>query len=65
LKEQDLPKPKSQKSSPKVVKGPKKWTPNSAIGAALRKAYRDVAEEPIPENLDRLLDVLRKKETDR
>ena len=60
-----MPKPKPQKDTQKVVKGPKKWTQNSAIGAALRKAYSDVANEPIPEDLDRLLDVLRKKETDR
>jgi hypothetical protein len=65
LKEQHLSKPKPDKNTEKVVKGPKTWTSNSAIGAALRKAYSDIANEPIPEDLDRLLDVLRKKETDR
>ena len=58
-------KPKPQKNTRNVVKGPKEWSSNSAIGAALRKAYSDVANEPIPEDLDKLLDVLRKKETER
>ena len=43
-------------------KSPSPWMKEPPVGEALRKAYRDVAEEPLPERLQDLIRRLREQE---
>lgn len=54
----------TKKKSPSrpVRKSPSPWMKEPPVGEALRKAYRDVAEEPVPERLQDLIRRLREQE---
>jgi len=55
-----------KKSSPaQGRKSPSPWMKEPPVGEALRKAYRDVAEEPVPERLQDLIRRLREQENKR
>ena len=55
---------KRSKSSPdqQVVPFPKREKSGESVGESLRKKYDDVKNEPIPENLQTLIEALREAE---
>lgn len=56
---------KKKSSSAQGRKSPSPWMKEPPVGEALRKAYRDVAEEPVPERLQDLIRRLREQENKR
>ncbi|WP_147371902.1 NepR family anti-sigma factor [Henriciella algicola] len=53
---------KKKSSAERGRKSPSPWMNEPPVGEALRKAYRDVAEEPVPERLQDLIRRLREQE---
>ena len=55
---------KRSKSSPEqqVIPFPNRETNDESVGDSLRKKYDKVKNEPIPENLKKLIDALREAE---
>jgi hypothetical protein len=47
------------KDSPKT---PPEWRTQDPLGKALRDQYKQVLDEPVPENLQKLIEKLKKKE---
>jgi len=44
---------------------PSGWLGEKPVGEGLRKAYRSVADEPIPEKMQKLIDELKRRECDK
>lgn len=44
---------------------PSGWLGEKPVGEGLRKAYRAVADEPIPEKMQKLIDELKRRECDK
>lgn len=47
------------KDSPKI---PPEWRDDVPLGEELRKRYKDILNEPVPENLKQLIETLKEKE---
>ena len=47
------------KDSPKPAR---EWQPDKPVGEALRKQYKDVLNEPVPEKLKKLIEALKEQE---
>ena len=47
------------KDSPKI---PPEWRKDVPLGEELRKLYKDILSEPVPENLKQLIEALKEKE---
>ena len=48
-----------EKDSPKI---PPEWRKDLPLGEELRQRYKDVLNEPVPENLKQLIEALKEKE---
>ena len=47
------------KDTPKI---PPEWRMDVPLGEELRKLYKDILSEPVPENLKQLIEALKEKE---
>jgi hypothetical protein len=55
-------KPGKSSRRPQIVPLPEKDARSKSVGDALRKKYRGIADEPIPERLQKMVDALREAE---
>lgn len=55
-------KPSKSSRGAEIVPLPKNRSRSESVGEALRRQYRDIVDEPIPDRLQKMIEALREKE---